>query len=310
MNARAKEINDQRATTEVDTNKAIDQLHQALEQRRVELIDKLQATTQEKLKSLAAQRDQIEITEAKLTSCLEYAEGGLETGTEGEVLAMKAPVLQRIEQITAEFDPATMQPEIEADIFLLTDEREKTNKACREFAEIAIDPVSAENSYVRGDGFKGGQVGKQAAVVVQAMNIVKKKCRQSINVAAKLVHCKSKATTECKVERLDQGQHRVTYQPASRGKSELHITLNGRHIRDSPFPIAVTPSLESLQKPVRVIKGLNKPFGTTVNSKGQIIVAEAGANCVSILTAEGEKVHSIGAGRSRTGTEMSNWGCC
>ena len=81
--------------------------------------------TQQKLKSLAAQRDQVEITQVKLTSCLEYAEGGLQTGTEGEVLAMKAPVLKRIEQISAEFDPVTIQPETEADLKLVTDNKEQ-----------------------------------------------------------------------------------------------------------------------------------------------------------------------------------------
>ena len=44
----------------------------------------------------------MEITQVKLTSCLEYAEGGLQTGTESEVLAMKAPVIERIEQISAD----------------------------------------------------------------------------------------------------------------------------------------------------------------------------------------------------------------
>ena len=72
--------------------------------------------TQQKLKSLVAQRDQVEITQVKLTSCQEYAEGGLQTGTESEVLAMKTPVLKRIEEISAEFDPDTILPDTEADL--------------------------------------------------------------------------------------------------------------------------------------------------------------------------------------------------
>ena len=44
--------------------------------------------TQQKVKSLAAQRDQVEVTQVKLTTCLEYAKGGLQTGTENEVLAI------------------------------------------------------------------------------------------------------------------------------------------------------------------------------------------------------------------------------
>ena len=118
FDTRAKEINDQRATLEAHIHKEIDQLHQLLDQRRAQLVGELDMLTQQKLKSLAAQRDQVEITQVKLISCLEYAEGGLQTGTESEVLAMKAPVLKRIEQISAEFDPDTIQPETETDLKL------------------------------------------------------------------------------------------------------------------------------------------------------------------------------------------------
>ena len=54
--------------------------------------------------------------QTKISSCLEYTEAGLETGTEGEVLRMKSPVLKRIEELTAEFDPNAIQPKTEADI--------------------------------------------------------------------------------------------------------------------------------------------------------------------------------------------------
>ena len=116
FDTRAKKINDQRATLEAHIHKEIDQLHQLLDQQRAQLVGELDMLTQQKLKTLAAQRDQVEITQVKLTSCLEYAESGLQTGTESEVVAIKAPVLKRIEQISAEFDPDTIQPETEGDL--------------------------------------------------------------------------------------------------------------------------------------------------------------------------------------------------
>ena len=150
FDTRAKEINEQRVTVEANIHKEFEQQQRLLDQQRIELVGELDSHTQQKLKSLAAQRDQVEIAQVKLTSCLEYAEGGLETGTEGEVLAMKAPVLKRIEQINAEFVPATIQPETKADIQLLTDGKEQLQKACQEFAEIFTDgdSVSLENSYI------------------------------------------------------------------------------------------------------------------------------------------------------------------
>ncbi len=50
----------------------------------------------------------------------------LETGTECEVLEIKAPVLRRIEQLTIEFDQDKLQPEIEITMKLNMD-RNLTN---------------------------------------------------------------------------------------------------------------------------------------------------------------------------------------
>ena len=93
-----------------------------LEQRRIELVGQLLRLTQQKLKGLAAQRDQCELVQTQLSSCLDYVEGSLKTGSEGEILAMKTPVLKQIGQIAAEFNPHTLAPEQEANIQLLADE--------------------------------------------------------------------------------------------------------------------------------------------------------------------------------------------
>ena len=300
FDTRAKEINDQRLTVEADINREIDRQHQILDQRRVELVGGLDMLTQQNLKGLATQRDHVEVLHAKMSSCLEYAEGGLETGTEGEVLAMKAPVLQRIEQIAAEFDPATIQPQTEADIVLGTDGLEQVSQACREFGEIVYDLVSVENSYAIGNGSKYATIGEQATVEVHAATRTNKKCEKKLDLTAELVNTKSRATIECEVKQQN-GQHTITYQPAKRGKNNLHIRINGEHIRGSPYPIAITPSPQSLRKPTKVVRGLKGPRGITTNSKGQIVVAEGKGNCISVLTPEGKKIHTFGTEGKRKG---------
>ena len=300
FDTRAKEINDQRETVETDINREIDRQHQILDQRRVQLVSTLDVLTQQNLKGLATQRGHVKVLHAKMSSCLEYAEGGLETGTEGEVLAMKAPVLERIKQITAEFDPVTIQPQTEADIELATDELEQVSQANREFGEVVYDPLSVENSYATGNGSKYATIGEQATVELHATTRRNKNCDKKLNIIAELAHTKSRATIECEVKQ-ENGQHKITYQPARRGKHNLHIRINEKHIRGSPYPIAITPSLQSLRKPVRVVRGLNGPRSTTTNSKGQVLVAEQKGNCISVLTPEGEKVHTFGTQGSGEG---------
>ena len=301
FDTRAKEINDQRETVEADINREIDRQHQILDQRRVQLVGSLDMLTQQNLKGLATHRDRLEVLQAKMSSCLEYAEGGLETGTEGEVLAMKAPVLQRIKQITAEFDPATIQPQTEADIELVTGELEQVSQNNREFGELTTkDSVSVENSYATGNGSKNATTGKQSTVELHTMTRRNKKCDKKLNITAELVHTKSRATIECEVKQ-ENGQHKITYQPARRGKHKLHIRINEKHIGGSPYPIAIKPSPQSLRKPVRVVRGLNGPRGTATNSKGQIIVAELNGSCISVLTPEGEKIRTFGTKGSGEG---------
>ena len=270
-------------------------------------MDSLDLLTQQNLKSLALQRDHVEVLQAKMRSCLEYAEGGLETGTEGELLEMRAPVLRWIEQIKTEFDLATLEPQTEADIELVTDGLEQVSQACREFGEVVSGPLSAENSYTTGNGSKYATIGEQTSVELHAMTRRNKRHAKKLNLTAELVHTKSRATIECEVKE-ENGQHTINYQPAKRGKHSLHIRINGEHIRGSPYPIAITPSPQSLLKPIRVVSGLtNRSFGTTTNSKGQIVVVETNGHCISVLTPEGEKIRTFG--REGSGEGQLNVPC-
>ena len=306
FDTRAKEITDQRATLEAHIHKEIDQLHQLLDQRRAQILGELDMLTQQKLKSLAAQRDQVEITQVKLTSCLEYAEGGLQTGTESEVLAMKAPVLKRIEQISAEFDPDTIQPETEADLRLTTDNKPHLLQDCLEFLAIPDkNSFSLENSHTTGDGLKGATTGERKTVVFHAMTTQNKEYEGKLNLKAELEHIKSKDRVQCEVVKQRNRQHKINYRPVKRGKHELHLTVDGNPVRGSPFAIAVTPSAQSLNKPVRVVQGLDCPRGTAINSKGQMIVVEGNGTCVSVLTPEGEKIRTFGTEGSGNG-QLSN----
>ena len=307
FDTRAKEINDQRATLEAHIHKEIDQLHQLLDQRRAQLVGELDMLTQQKLKSLVAQREQVEITQVKLTSCLEYAEGGLQTGTESEVLAMKAPVLTRIEQISAEFDPDTIQPETEADLRVAADTKQQLKQDCCTFLAIK-DSFSLENSHTTGDVLKGATTGEQKSVVFHAMTTQNKDYKGKLNLKAELEHIKSKDRVQSEVVKQQNGQHKINYRHVKKGKHELHLTVDGNPVQGSPFPIAVTPSAQSLNKPVRVVRGLDRPKGTAINSKGQMIVVEGNGTCVSVLTPEGEKIRTFGTQGSGNGQLLNAYG--
>lgn len=285
FDTKTQEVTEQRAAVEADIHREIDQLHKLLDQQRVELVANLDMLTQQKLKELAAQRDSVELTQVKMSSCLKYAETGLETGTESEVLKMKRPVMKRVEQIMPELDPHTFQPQTKADIELVTD---NIQKACRNFGEIARDPVIPESSYATGDGTKFAQAGKKMSLEVHPITRQNKLYEEPVMLKAEITHAKTNATIKCNIQQQN-GQHSISYRPMFKGKHILTIYINKRHIQDSPYDIAVRPSQEGLRSPIQVVENI-KPYGTVYNSKQQLIIADRYQNnAITILLEENKK---------------------
>ena len=292
---RVREIEASKMITEAAIHTEINLLQQILDQKRTdsELLSKLDHLTQLKLKNLATQKEQVELIQVQLCSCLEYVEGGLIKDTEREVLAMKAPVLKQIEQITVDFKPATLQPVEEANLKLIATNKQDLQLACKEFGDIVIPHVHVipENSYARGEGLKRATVGEQAVAMVSVTN---RDYTQQTHLTAQLVHCKSKTTAQCDIQKRQTSQYEITYRPTKRGKHQLTIKINGREIQDSPFITAVTSSPQSLGRPVRMIGNLQEPYFVTTNSQNQIIVTEWRSSCVSVLSPDGKRIHSFG----------------
>ena len=301
FDARSKEIQDQRAAIQADIHKETDQLHQTLEQRRTELIGQLDQLTQHKLKSLAAQRDQVELLHTQLTSCLEYVEGSLTTGTQGEILEMKAPLLKQINRLNTDFNPDTLDPEEKANILLVADS--DLHHACEKFAEVVVDQPDPDKCYSTGNGLKSAKVEELTTVLVHAVDEDGKEIKQPVKgLAAELVRLTNATRAECQVRRAGGSKYEIQYQPATRGQHQLHIRINGKNIKGSPYTVMVAmPSPKSLGKPVRSIENLQRPWGIAANSMGHIIVAEHGGDCVSVFTPEGQKIRSFGSKGSAHG---------
>ena len=288
---RAKEINDQKATLKAHIHKEIDRLRQVLDQKMEKLMDELDMLTEKKLKTLAEQRDQVEITQVKLTTCLEYAKSGIQTDNEGDILA---PVLKRIEQISTEFDPKAIKPGIEADLELVTNGKQQLKQQCYEFLSITDrKSFDLKSSYTTGDGLETATHGGHTTVVFHAMTRRNKEYKGQLNLKAELEHIKSEDRVQCEVVKQQNGQHKINYRPVKRGKHDLYLTVDGNPVKGSPFLTSVTPSAQSLSKPVRVAQDLDGPRGTAINSKRQMIVVEGRGTCVSVLTPEGEKIQTL-----------------
>ena len=133
---------DQRAAIEIDVQRKMRQLHEALEVRKVELIDQLDQMLQQKLKTLSIQRDELELVQTRLNSCLQFVSDSLKTGSDGEILVMEKPVVQQVKEMCAEFDPRKLPPCEQADMALTASS--ELLLACQQFGQVFSHPVCPE----------------------------------------------------------------------------------------------------------------------------------------------------------------------
>ena len=296
-------------TTEVDIHREIDQAHQALDQRRQELVEQLHQLTKQKQKTLAIQKEEIETAQVQLSSCMAYVDGSMETGTDSEVLAMKAPILKQVKELTTSFNlPAMAAMEGADSIHFVAGEQ--LQQTCRTFGAVVDSVVCPEKSYVSGVQ----NIVREGEPTKIELHLVTQDGEEYHNdhpdLTAELFQCQSKTTSKCMIikkgktttSKCKKGKTRaITVQPVRRGKHTLTVKVSGRDIQGSPFPVVVLPSLQNLAKSNMVIRGVNKPYGVTTNSKGHIIITESSGHCVSVFTAEGIKIKSFGSNGSGQG---------
>ena len=140
------------------------------------------------------------------------------------------------------------------------------------------------------------QVGERSTAILQAINFEGKPCEELImkSLECEIVSEIADTRAGCSVEGRGQGQYKISYQPTIKGKHQLHIKVQGQHVKGSPFHVAVKSPVERLGTPIRTIGGVRRPWGVAINQKGEVVVAERGGHCVSVFSPNGEKIPSFG----------------
>ena len=288
------DVNDQRMATKVEIQKIVQQLHEMLEARKTECMGKVDEYADQKVKNLAAQKDEVEIVYTQLVSCLSFVRESLRTGSQGEVMKIKKTVMKQIKEMTDNFKPDVLSPCEQADIKFIPSP--KLAQACQQFGDVRVNLVSPENCYATGKGIKVAEVGERVTVLLHTVDDKEEACTTPAEtVMSELVSVANNTKIECSITAIEASKYEISYQPSSRGRHQLHIKVEGEHIKGSPFPVTVRLPVKKLGTPVRVISGLKSPWGVAVNQRGEIIVAECNVNCISIFNPKGEKLRSFGS---------------
>ena len=297
LDARCAAILEQKTAVVAEIGTAITHLQQALEVRKTELVCQAEQTALQKLKNLAAQRDELELKIAQLKSCHDFVEESRRTCSQGEILRMKSPLVKQIDELTGSFKPETLALAKQADLKLAHSLHELM-KTCQQFGKVYCERVCPEKCRASGEGMKVAMRGQAVALCVEALDSEGSAYSKPVDsLTCELVTSDGSSRVRGTVKRRRQNRYDIIYQPQHSGSHQLHILVEDCPILNSPFTVTILPNLTA---PTSIIRDLNRPFRIAFREGGEVVVAEYSGHCVSIISANGEK-KSLGTRGSAPG---------
>ena len=154
---------------------------------------------------------------------------------------------------------------------------------------------------VSGPGLQSATVNHPTHVIVELTESSGQPCSLQQNVTAQMeLVTKATPTTQSRkvglaVVMTSPSRYEVSYTAVSRGQHKLHVQVNDREINGSPFTVTVYPDPTQLGHPVRVVTGLDTPYGIAINKCGEMIVSEWLGHRVSIFDIRGQKNQTFGS---------------
>ena len=307
LDVRLRELDDQEVAIVASVRQHVTQLQELLEKAQAEHIEQIKQAIQEKRTNLAAQKDELATVLTKLDSCLTFVNDSLRTGSQGDVMKIKETVTKQIREATDNFKPDLLPPCEEANLRFLPSL--ESFEACQKIGEIIDKEVCPEKCYATGKGLEVAITGERATAVLEAVDHKGNAFTKDIGTpTGELVSETTGVKTECSVKKTGESQYEISYQPARRGRHQLHIKVEGDHINGSPFGVTVAKKFGA---PLRIISGvydMKKPWGVAINQKGEIIVTEGENHCVLVFNETGKLLRSFGSEGSGRGQFKSPQG--
>ena len=273
------DVETQGVSTATAIERSFDKLHEIIEQRKREVLEKASRVTKRKLDRLTVQEKGFDIASGTIHSLVDFVEQNIENATEEELMTIHMQVLNRIKEETRKHQCTStdLQPVEKANMMVQVDCEKELKKICQEKTNLL-------EFSVEGGGKISVDVGKPTTVRVICKSL------NPVTIESKLTSVRR--TVRGKVQRKENDMYEIEFVPKVRDRYKMEITVNGLPVAGSPFPVFVKICPTQLDKPVMVIHEVDLPVDVAVNSAGEIIVAGVISDVV-VLNTNGQRINAI-----------------
>ena len=269
------------------------ELHDILEQHKNRLLVEATKIKEEKVSQLSTQQKGLNTASAVIQSLVDFVEQNLENATDEELMTIHKQILSRINKEAEEHRKGAidLDPVEEADMVSEIDITEHLEKVCENRAKVITLPANPSKCKVDGPGLNSAQVNQQTHVVVHTMLHNGTPTKKPQKVTAELKSLVNGSVTRLKGVRKQGNTYEIQFSSAVRGRHQLAVSVNNQPIAGSPFPVYVKIPPTQLGRPVRVLGGLDSPYGVAVNSAEEVLVTEH--KKIAVFDKKGKKLRAI-----------------
>ena len=294
-----KKVLEQHKSVTGTIQRSFNQLHEILRKREKQLLDKASEMKQQKLDSLGAQRKGFALATSDIQGLMEFVERSATNATDEEVMLLQKDIQEKIREQREKHERIDLVPAEVANIGVRVACAEDISDLCQKNAAVVMLLADPTKCTAEGPGVKIAEVGKAAQFTVHTVCQNGQLYKEMQIVEAELVSIANGSIVQAEVISKLGGVYEVTYTPEVRGRHTMVVKVNGTQISSSPFRILAKLHSTQLGKPVRVVQGLDRPWGITFNSKQQLVVGEWGGGKVIVFDKDGNRIQTIECERLR-----------
>ena len=252
------------------------------------LIDGMSALAHRKIETLTAQIKSFQSDSAVIQSLGEFCEQNLENATDEEFIELHKQILSRVEDECRKHKDTNFELAEISDVGVELPSNQSLSDVCCNEAKVVVlnaDPASCTVD------LESAEVNKSSLLTVCTLYQNGTPCKKPQAVEGELNSLVDGSLVRIKGTQKKEGVYEMVYTPRIRGRHKLAVTVNGEQVAGSPFTVCVKIPPTQLGTPVRVISGLDHPFGVAFNSAGEVLVTMTGE--VRVFDKQGKKLRTI-----------------
>ena len=294
--AAGEKITSQASEVDQQIDLYYDELHRQLQQQREELKNKLRELSTKKKKVISLQLEQIDFTEAQLLSVKELNDA-VKYGSDQEALFMKRQVGNDVKRLTISYSKLETEPvELPTMEFVPA----KTfKKSFPQFGQLFDDVAIPDNCEVTGIPAQLIMVGGKLEFTIITKNCNYERCSNGgSHIVVQAQSSKEGDVVPIKVKDNNDGSYSASFVAKQVEEVKLSITIEGDHIKGSPYTVMVQPrDYKTVNKPRKIVNDdgkMGSPWGIAFGKDGVWAVADYSNHCVYIFDSQDRLIRKFG----------------